>query len=153
MNSIGTTYRLFALLLAGLMLLSTLNLFIDAHYCKGELKSVALFGKAKSCHAPAREKSKQKICPNHPPQQQESSFEKRNCCQNKSFHIDADIDEQVQIQNVMPEWNQEQLILAFVQTFFTTDVSLALHDAPVFERYKPPLIARDIHVLFETYIL
>ena len=153
MNPLGKAYRLIALLLAGLMLATTLNLSIDMHFCKGELKSVALFGKATSCHAPATAKSPKRTCPNHPPEKQQGeSVHKKGCCQNRGFQIHADIDEQVLAQDVLLPLQPVQLFTLTSEGF--NPVSLdPVGESPVYKRYKPPLIQKDIPVLFETYLL
>lgn len=149
MNPVGMTYRLIATLLAGLMLISTLNLSIDMHYCNGELKSVAFFDKAQSCHKPAQKR----VCPNHPPQkeQNESAYQK-NCCQNKGFFIKADIDEQVPGQEESVENQNSSSFVALAPVFSQMNLK---SDAwpPVYKQYKPPLIKKDIPVLFESYLL
>ncbi|KAA3641343.1 MAG: hypothetical protein DWQ02_00705 [Bacteroidetes bacterium] len=134
--------------MAGLMLTTTFNLAIDMHYCKGELKSVALFSKAKSCHSAEKKKS----CPNHPPKPQSDTAEKKNCCQNRGLLINADIDEQVLAQDLTPPGKDFQPDSPVIFSFCPTTL-LAVWERPVHKEYKPPLIQKDIPVLFESYLL
>lgn len=154
MNQNAKTYRLLAFGLACLMLASSLNISIDMHYCKGELKSIALFGKAKSCHEPAKNK---KICPHHQKLQKEGNEEalaKKDCCKNRGLHINADIDEQVKVQELSAESRISlQFAVAFLNAFGAENAFKPATKLPVFERYKPPLISRDIPVLNESFLL
>jgi hypothetical protein len=51
---------------------SSAGLILNKHYCQNELKNVALFSKASSCHGPTTKK----VCPHH----QQKDKEDNNCC-------------------------------------------------------------------------
>ncbi len=78
----GRLHKVWALTLALLIGVPHIGLALDAHYCKGELKSVSLFGKAKSCHELDLHSEKQG-CPYHSPGEQHED----DCCHNEHHFI------------------------------------------------------------------
>ncbi len=78
----GRLHKVWALALALLIGVPHIGLALDAHYCKGELKSIALFGKAKSCHELDLHPEKQG-CPYHSQGDQHED----DCCHNEHYFI------------------------------------------------------------------
>ena len=46
MIATSNTYRFIAIILAAVLFVTSVGITMDMHYCKGELKSISLFGKA-----------------------------------------------------------------------------------------------------------
>ncbi|MEM6700947.1 MAG: hypothetical protein AAF599_21275 [Bacteroidota bacterium] len=115
---------------------------LDVHYCKGEIKSLSIFGKAKPCH----EQKVVHTCPFHAKmlQQQEDS----NCCDNETTIVQADID---QVFSSVELADLQQFAVTFVQVFIL-EHRFKRQDI-AFEHYKPPLIARDLPVLVQSFLL
>ena len=136
------TYRIFAFLLAALMFTTSTSFALDVHYCKGEIKSLSIFGKAKSCH----EQKTVHTCPFHAKMQQQQ--EDSNCCDNEMTIVQADID---QVFSGVELTNLQPFVVAFVQVFFL-EHRFEQQDI-AFEHYKPPLIAKDIPILVQSFLL
>ena len=137
--------------LALMVLVSSMSYNIDFHYCQGELKSFSLFGKAKNCHEMA---SKMASC-HHKKQVDEKpmacSEGDNNCCNNKTVYFESDFDEQVvNLDSLSLE--SLSFVVAFKHSSFY-DLYEVIKDLIPFERYKPPLIQKDIPVLFESFLL
>ena len=154
MKIFNRTYqRIIALTLALLMLLTAVSFAVDMHYCKGELKSVSLFGKAKTCHEKAVEQNKP-TCPHHQKMAQSSDDDKvtkNDCCENKTTIIQAD-DDRAKSDLVAPTFQQlQQFAIAYVLAFHTeiTNDKQSIQD--IF--YQPPVLSRDIYVLLEAFLL
>ena len=81
MSVFRRTYRPIALIMAFLMFFTSISFAVDVHYCKGELKSLSIFGKAKSCH----EQKAVSTCPHHAKMQKKQ--EDSNCCDNKTTFV------------------------------------------------------------------
>lgn len=119
---------------------------LNKHYCKGELKSVALFSKAEPCHS----KKAVTSCPFHPPSDEEQP-EKKGCCDDESELIK--LDEEVEV----PQLNLDladhpQLVAALLVTVNLLSVSSdrkTLH----YLNYKPPLIVRNLFTSLQTFLL
>lgn len=154
MQPFNKTYRLIALAMAFLMFFTSVGFTIDLHYCRGELKTFSLIGKAKSCHEIGKG---MKNCPHHnkmmkKEQSKENSIAQKGCCSNRTLHFQADYDQQTQVNNaVVNTLEFQSFVVAFVQIFLNSPV-LEIENL-TYKYYKPPLIARDIYVLLETYLL
>lgn len=148
------TYRFFALVMAFLMFFTSVGFSVDMHYCQGKLKTMNFFGKAKSCHDMG---AGMKDCPLHGKMKvanepNGSTLSKKDCCSNKTFHFQADQDQNNQIDNgVLIPSQLQYFVIAFVDVFLNS--SIAETDKPSFALYKPPLIPRDTYALLETYLL
>lgn len=86
MRCIRKVKLLFIPLLLFPFLLGAVGFSVDMHFCKGELKTFALFGEAPSCHAqqqttPSCESS---CCLS---QDQSPRIKRIPCCQNQCFHF------------------------------------------------------------------
>ena len=144
-------YRLIALALAFLMFFISAGFVVDAHYCQGELKSISVFGKAKTCHdmiASAIMKS----CPHHEKMvvEKKSCSPDKKCCSNKTIYLQSDQDQQIQIPVVSKQL--QQFVIAYIMVFMPNDFNNE-HGALVFARYKPPLISKDILVHHQSFLL
>lgn len=156
MNQISNTYRLIALSMAFLMFATTLSFSIDMHYCKGELESIALFGIAESCKVQqeAEQASKDHSTHQHKHEHKEDcSNEKKDCCENHTLHVEADIDDQVQSQDFIQNAQLQQFVAVYVSIFFVNNTYTFEEETPSLAFYKPPLISRDIPILVESFLL
>lgn len=137
-------HRINSLVLAILMLFTSVGFSADLHFCKGELKSFSFFGKAESCHTIKRS------CPHHAGMVVVDKSEK-DCCSNKTIEVD-DLDTNFNVSpDVVLTDLQVKLASSFVYSFISLSLfrvvkafSLATHD---------PLPSRDIYVLLERYLI
>lgn len=128
--------------MAILMLVTSISFALDIHYCKGEFKSLSLFGKAKSCH-------KQKAisaCPHHANMHKQAA--KDDCCDNKTTFVKAEIEKFFSSIRLADSLS---IACDSVRTFYSKK-SLK-NQAIIFEHYKPPLIRQDISVLVQSFLL
>jgi len=153
MNRISNTYRLISLTLAFLVFTTSAGFSIDMHFCQDQLKSISLFGKAKTCHEKS-EAAPMKNCPHHKKMmtEKEGCTEDKDCCDNKTLQFQSDQDQQVQSSDFLISKQLQKFVVAYVAVFFTNDLSIE-SDASSYAQYKPPLIPRDIPVLFESFLL
>lgn len=148
------TYRTIALIMAFLMFLSSAGFAMDMHYCGGELKSVSIFGKAKTCHEMTKKDAAMKDCHHHKKMmsEKEDCSEDKNCCSNKTVIIQSDQDQQIQSVDFVVSKELKQFVIAYVTVFFSDNSTLERQKS-TFALYKPPLISRDISVLNQTFLL
>ena len=151
MNQPKFIYRTTALLMAFLMFFTSVGFSIDMHFCRGQLKSVNLLGKAKSCHVVG---AAMKNCPHHQQAQTavNKTIKKKDCCENqlKYFHLDQD-----QQQNTasfsLSSLSSLQFIVVNLSTYSST--SFSNQEVTTDHLYKPPVLFRDIPVLFANFLL
>lgn len=125
--------RVLHITLAFVLLLSSTGLVLNKHYCQDELKSVALFSKAKPCHKSSMPKS----CPMHGGTSSDQD-DSKGCCDDQSEFLKSDQDQL--FHSLDYDQNQGPDFLATPVAFhgFPTD-DLAQVD-PHYFNYKPPLI-------------
>lgn len=149
MKSINKISSYCALLLTFIVLLSSVSLSVDFHFCQGKLKSLSFYGKAKNCHEMASQKVS---CPHHKSKVPTSCSEvSKDCCSNQTILVQSDIDKQINNNNYLDFTN-------FIFVVSNADIiSMALimeaEDVVPFANYKPPLLKKDIAVLYAVFLL
>lgn len=147
MKPYSSPYRFFAFLMAVLILVTSTGFTIDRHYCKGELKTISLFVKAKSCHEIGMGMQN---CPYHKKQENlEEKNEDKNCCSNKTEFVKSDQD-QIKIETTTTNYDYETPIIHFEIVENTPLLSTSI---PSNFLYKPPLLRLNIPVLFQSFLL
>lgn len=148
------THRIIALSMALLMFATSMSFAIDMHYCGGELKNFSLFGKAKVCHEIEDADKPMKNCPHHKKMmedKQEVLAKKKNCCENKTLHFQADEDLDVQIIDFSVSKEEQSPVSACEVSF--PKLAHMEREIPAFTLYKPPLIPKDIPTLIQSFLL
>jgi hypothetical protein len=138
--------RFFNIFLATLVLIGSVGLPVNRHFCMGELKSVAIFGEAEKCHKDQAKKQ----CPLHPaPAEEKVDGKKKNCCNDEHELVQIDDQEPTTtialpaIVGVLPD---------FPPLLFNY---LAPHPRPRkntnFEHYRPPPLLTDVVREFQVF--
>jgi len=131
--------------LAILVYISGIGVSVHQHFCQGELKNIAFWQSAESCHAgenicPASGK----ICMMHADEDQ-----KKDCCDDRVSLEQADWD-------FVPQISQVVSILDFVSivpesSSFISFENRAFQRSP--QKYRPPpLITTPLRILFSTFL-
>lgn len=140
--------------MALVMFTSSVNLAVDMHFCQGNLKSVSIFGKAKTCHEIATSASSKK-CPNHQlvaSEKEGCSIDQKDCCSNRTVLLESDQNQDVQTDDLVISEQLQQFVIAYVAVFFTNNLSIKSGNV-AFAYYKSPFIPRDIYVLDQSFLL
>lgn len=141
--------KFYSLVMALMVLVSSNSYTIDFHYCQGQLKSFSIYGKAKNCHELA---SKMASCHHNKQKPDDSVFcseGDNNCCNNEIVYFESDFDEKIPNIDYL---NSQHYVVAFKNSSFNDLFNEFKEDVP-FAHYKPPLIQKDIPVLFESFLL
>ena len=152
---IRKTYRLFALSMSLLMLITSVGISADFHFCQGEFKNFALFTKAKSCHEIAAmhascHKSESKTTSCHKAEVSCAGEEEDGCCNNKTELLQLDIDYsfgELAIENL----NDFQNDLAILPNKPRLKYSSISYPAK-YQNYKPPLLTEDLSIRFQSFL-
>jgi hypothetical protein len=146
--------KILAGLLAIMILLSSIGITLDFHYCSGQLKTFSLNGTAQTCHEKSLKKNGHG-CPHHQKKAKEASLnedESRNCCSNKTLKIEQD--DAKDIHSTSSFAIKDQLVKAWSISVFIVEKSTNLSiEKPKNFLYKPPPLSRDIYALCETFLL
>lgn len=134
--------KITAIFLTVLMLISSIGVSVDVHYCQDQIKSIAFFGKAKSCHD-----NKVKQTCHH--SKNSNSSEKDDCC-----HNDKHTFENLDLDAPNPEFsNLTNFQLNFISSFFVS-LSERYNNKIVqnnYREYKPPLLQNNILVFQQVF--
>ena len=132
------SYKVFSVLLALLVLASTLSLAIEKHFCGDVLVDVAVFSEVKKCCPGDSENASPEIT-------------KDSCCKNEIEILEGQDELTLKTYEDLDDV-QQQFLLAYAYSYVCLYESLPKRIVP-HKDYSPPLLIRDIQVLDETYLI
>ncbi|MDX8552811.1 hypothetical protein MK851_04120 [Tenacibaculum sp. 1B UA] len=134
-------HKIASILMAFVVLLSTMSFTVNSHFCGGMLVGTSYFVKAESCGMDMKQETKSEDC----------SVMKKNCCQDVASVIEG--------QDTLKITSFDQLSFdqqVFIASFYYSYINLfeGIHNKVIpFKDYAPPLVIKDIHVLDEVYLI
>jgi hypothetical protein len=132
-------HKIMSLLMAFVVLFSTMSFTINMHYCGDTLVETALFHKAKGCGM-EMEKPSTEGC----------AITKKNCCDDKQLSIEGQDELQIQFDKI--SFEQQVFIASFIYAYSNLFEEYN-EDINSFREYKPPLVVRQLYKLDETYLI
>ena len=132
-------HKILSFLMAIVVLFSTMSFTIDMHYCGDTLVDTAIFKKAKGCGMEMQN-----------PSSEGCAITKKNCCSDKQMTIDGQDDLQLSFDTL--SFEQQQFVASFVYTYINLFEGLD-QNVSSYEKYRPPLVIRQIYKLDETYLI
>ena len=127
------------MLMAFVVLCSTMSFTVNMHYCGDTLVETALFHKAEGCGM-EMEKPSTEGC----------SITKKNCCDDKQLVIEGQDELHFQVDKI--SFEQQVFIASFIYTYINLFEGLD-KNVSSFEEYKPPLVVKQIFKIDETYLI
>jgi len=134
-------HKILSVLMAFVVLFTTMSFTVDMHYCGDSLVDFSLFTKAEGCGMEKAQPAKS--CEN-------PSMTEKSCCTDKQIVKEGQDDLKTSFNKLTFEQQ------TFVATFFYTYINLfeGLDENIVpFKDYSPPFIERDVQTLYETYLI
>lgn len=127
-----------SILMAFVVLFSTMSFTYSEHYCGDFLVDTALFSKAESCGMEIEKTSPNKDC----------SIKKDNCCEDIVKQIEGQSNLKIDFSKLTFE--QQKLVVAYTYSYLNLFESV---DTKInaFEDYSPPLVDKDISVLYQVF--
>ncbi|AUS05965.1 HYC_CC_PP family protein [Pseudotamlana carrageenivorans] len=133
------THKIMSVLMAFVVLFSTLSFTLNMHYCGDNLVETAIFHKAKGCGMEMQN-----------PLTEGCSITKKNCCNDVQLLVDGQDELQLQLDKITFE--QQVFIATFVYTYINLFEGLD-NNVSSYEEYKPPLVIKEIFKIDETYLI
>jgi len=133
-------HKIAAMLMAFVVLFSTMSFTIDMHYCGDTLVDSSVFSKAHSCGMEMQKTDTISDC----------SITKKNCCTDEQITIEG----QDELKISFDKLTLDQQV--FVSSFFYTYINLfdgLEENETTYRDYLPPLVIRQIYKLDETYLI
>ncbi len=135
-------HKFLALILAFIVLFTSFSFTVEKHICMGEVADVSYFNEADSCDMVMEEEEcvMDTSC---------DSMEQEQCCNDIQVLIQGNQNEQQAIAGF--ELNQLQFVLAYTYTYLNL---FEIKEQPIaFTYYSPPLVDKDIQVLYQTFLI
>ena len=132
-------HKIMSLVMAFVVLVSTMSFTVNMHYCGDTLVETAIFQKAKGCGM-EMEKPSTEGC----------SIMKKNCCADEQLVVNGQDELQLQVDKI--SFEQQLLIASFVYTYINLFEGFE-NNLSTYEVYKPPLVIRQIYKIDETYLI
>ena len=133
------SHKIVSLLMAFVLLFSTMSSSVNMHYCGETLMDSAIFKKAETCGMEMEN-----------PLTDSCSISKKNCCSDEIFVVDGQDELQLQVEKI--SFEQQVFIASFVYTYINLFEGLD-KNVSSFEEYKPPLVVKQIFKIDETYLI
>jgi hypothetical protein len=132
-------HKIMSMLMAFVVLFSTLSFTVNMHYCGGTLVETAIFQKVKGCGM-EMQKSSAEGC----------AITKKNCCNDEQLVVDGQDELQLQVDKI--SFEQQVFIASFVYTYINLFEGYDKNISS-YEEYKPPLVIRQLYKIDETYLI
>ena len=134
-------HKILSVFLAFTVLFSTLSFSVDKHICMGEVTNTSYFTEADSCGMEVD------VCNSDNALQH--NIKKEKCCDSVYELISGNQVEQQALLTL--EIEKAQFILAFAYTYI--NLSSENSEAIIFNFHPPPLVDKDITVLYQTFLI
>ncbi|NJB84110.1 CHASE3 domain sensor protein [Wenyingzhuangia aestuarii] len=131
--------KIASLLMAFVVLCSTMSFTIDMHYCGNTLMDSSVFQKAKTCGMEM---------PSAP--SKDCAITKSNCCTDKQLSVDGQDDLQQSVSKISLE--QQVFLVSFMTSYLNLFTETTKEDN-FYRAYAPPLVSKQIYKLDETYLI
>ncbi len=133
-------YKISAILMSAMVLLSTLSFTVGQHYCGDNLVDMALFKEAKSCGMEQVQFTN--TCGD--------TIEKKSCCSDKQILLDGQDD--LKDNTVKLSFEQQVFIISYAYSYLNLFKDLDA-STPSFIGHPPPILDKDYQVLYETFLI
>jgi len=134
-------HKIASVLMAFIVLFSSFYFTVHEHVCGGEIADVSYFIEADSCGMGMNE------CTTDSSQQ---SIEKEPCCKDISKVIEGNSNDQQALQSLNIQ--QVQFLSLFINSHIQLFENLDTKST-FFQEYSPPIVVKDIPVLYDTFII
>jgi len=125
--------------MASLVLFSTLSFSIQKHICADEVADVAIFGTLERCEMPDEGHTDDK-----------SGFTKESCCQDEVHFIQG---LNAELKTSVKSFGQLPVFAAlFTYTYLNLFENLE-KESNSFLSYSPPIVVKNIQILYDTFLI
>jgi hypothetical protein len=132
--------KISAIIMALVVLFSTMSFTVSEHYCGGYLLDSALFSKADVCSMDVQKTSSEK----------DSCNNDKNCCTDITKHIEGQSD--LRIDFLSLNFEQQIFVASFAYAYLNLFEGPAKNIIP-FKHYTMPFLVTDILVLNQTFLI
>lgn len=126
--------------MALLVLLSTLSLTVESHYCGDVLVDSSFFGSVESCGMEVEQEPTSSDC----------NITKKNCCSDEQLVVNGQNELKISFDKLTFEQQVfvASIVYSYINLFEGTEESVTS-----FRDYSPPPLVRDVQVLDQTFLI
>lgn len=132
--------KIYSLVMAVVVMFSTMSFTVGKHYCGDHLVDVALFSSANSCGADMQQPSDSDGC----------NIQKKSCCTDEVSTVKGQEDLKTSFEKL--DFQQQAVLVAFAYSYIDLFQGLEENIIP-HNNYPPPILVRDIQVLDEVFLI
>ncbi len=133
-------YKISTVLMAIIVLFSTVSFTVDMHYCGDTLVDLAVFKEAKSC-----EMEEMQL-----PQNFDNTVKKKSCCTDRQIIFEGQ--DNLKDTPVKLSFQQQAFIISYTYSYlYLFEDSNTVFTS--FIGHPPPLLDKDYQVLYETFLI
>lgn len=132
-------HKIASILMAFVVLLSTMSFTISMHYCGDMLVETAILYEAEGCGM-EMEKPSSKNC----------AIIKKGCCNNEQVSIEGQDELQLQVDTL--SLKQQIFLTSFAHTYNNLFKGLSKNISS-YEEYEPPLVKSQLFKIDESYLI
>lgn len=133
-------HKILSLLMAVVVLFSTMSFTISKHYCGDTLVDTAIFKKAKTCGMDMQMLARSSDC----------SVTKTKCCTEEQQVVNGQDELQLSIDKI--SFEQQVFTATYIHTYINLFEGLN-NNITSYEKYEPPLVIRQLYKIDETYLI
>jgi hypothetical protein len=130
--------KVFSMLMAFVVMFSTMSFAVSMHYCGDSLVETAFFKKAEGCGMEVHSSSME-VC----------VFTKKSCCEDKQLIIQG----QDELQLSFDKSPLEKQFLVALKAFAPLYLFDGGKQNNTLKPYEPPLVVRQLYVLHSVYLI
>ncbi|MEM9685400.1 MAG: hypothetical protein AAF934_00580 [Bacteroidota bacterium] len=132
--------KIIAVLMTVVVLCSTMSFSVAIHYCGDTLVDRAIFKTAEGCGMETQNTSDPAAC----------NFIKKSCCSDENRVTEGQNELKIPFNTL--SFKQQLFAVSFIYTY------IEVFDVPkktdiLYQGHPPPLLVRDIHVLYQTFLI
>ena len=142
--------QILPLFLSITILVGSVGVTVNRHFCMGELKSLTLFGKAEACKMEGVESKP--VCPLHAKTPYSEKEAKKGCCDDEHEFVSWDDDRQLSELTPLPPvaW----IVPAKPTSLFPESAQhLRAAALPLYQNYRPPPLVIDVPSQWQIFRL
>jgi len=132
-------HKITSLLMAFVVLFSTMSFVVDMHYCGDTLIDTTIFKEAKTCGMDSY--------PDNNYRKQNTS--NKDCCSDEQITFEGQDELKISFDKLTLD--QQLFVASYIYSYI--DLFEGLEDNVIPRDYSPPLVVKNIHQLDEVYLI
>jgi len=137
-------HKVTSIVMALIVLLSTMSFSVDMHYCGDHLVDFSMFDKVDTCMMKAEKSKSSSSC-----EIAEMETE-MNCCSDIEVTIEGQDNLKISFDQLT--FDQQQFVFSFAYSFVSLFEAADEYITP-FRDYVPPPLLRDVQILDQTFLI